>query len=318
MRGLIYEKGGLQLAEDLAEPVPAPGEVAIRVERAGICATDLEISKGYMGFEGVLGHEFVGIVDAPDQPMWHGTRVVGGINCSCGSCPLCLDGLGRHCPNRSVLGILGRPGAFAETISLPLENLVAVPATVSMDDAVYAEPLAAVLRIAEQTTLAEDDEVAILGDGRLGLLAAGVGLALGWRITVVGKHPERAPLLLGEVPYLAPGQAPSAVFDVAIDCTGSSKGFPEALRLLKPQGKLVLKTTVASRAAVDLNLAVINEVTIIGSRCGSLRDSMAFLTSKRFSPAVLTSQSFPLSRGVEAFKAASDPNKIKVLLEIGS
>ena len=142
MRGLICEKGEIRLAENLAEPVPAPGEVAIRIERAGICATDIEIARGYMSFEGVLGHEFVGIVDAPDQPVWHGTRVVGGINCSCGACPLCHEGLDRHCPNRTVLGILGKPGAFDEKINLPPDNLGAVPDAVPVDDAVYAEPLA--------------------------------------------------------------------------------------------------------------------------------------------------------------------------------
>lgn len=316
MRGLLYQKGRLALVDDLPEPEPAEGEAVIRVILAGICATDLEISKGYMQFEGVLGHEFVGYVESPIDSEWTGTRVIGNINCGCGECAFCRDGLDRHCPNRTVMGILDRQGCFAEKITLPLNNLVKVPDGISDEEAVYSEPLAAVLRMADQDAVRPGDKVAVLGDGRMGLLCIGVGGVLGWDVTLVGKHPERAAIFGENLAILEPGRAPRASFDAAVDCTGSPSGMVEAMRLLKPQGRLVLKTTLADRGPLDLNRLVINEINLIGSRCGSLDKAVEFLSRGGFSPSVLTSARIPLSRGVEAFETAKSPETVKVLLEI--
>ncbi|MBU0754421.1 MAG: alcohol dehydrogenase catalytic domain-containing protein [Planctomycetes bacterium] len=307
MRGLIFRNGSLSISNDLPEPIPEGNEVVVRVNLAGICATDLEISKGYLGFEGVLGHEFVGVVDSPDDPIWHRSRVVGEINCACGSCPVCLDGHPRHCPRRTVLGISGRPGAFADKIKLPRNNLIKVPDSVSDEDAVYAEPLAAVLRIVEQKRLNPEDEIIVIGDGRLGLLMVGVGRSLGWRVSLLGKHPDRAQSILGLEHAMTPGEGKPASYDVAVDCTGASSGIAEAFRLLKPLGRLILKTTVADWKEVDLNPAVINEISILGSRCGPLTEAVQFLRGDGFRPSVLTSAHFPLSRGLEAFEKAGDP-----------
>ncbi|MHC4941821.1 MAG: MDR/zinc-dependent alcohol dehydrogenase-like family protein [Planctomycetota bacterium] len=316
MRGLVFEGGKLRYAEDLSDPVPAEGEALIQVQLAGICATDLEICKGYMNFEGVLGHEFLGRVEAPGDPAWHGTRVVGGINCACGKCDSCLQGLERHCPHRSVLGILNKSGAFAERITLPWKNLVPVPDKVLDEDVVYAEPLAAVLRMAEQFPMDPEERIAVLGDGRLGLLAAGAGVELGWKVSLVGKHDEKMNRIPGVESCFKPGEAAAASFDMAVDCTGSPDGMDEALRLLKPQGKLFLKTTVAGDRPLDLNRLVIDEITMIGSRCGPMDRAVEFLAQGRFKPSVLTSARFPLSKGVEAFEAAGESAQIKVLLDV--
>jgi alcohol dehydrogenase len=316
MRGLVFEDNRLHYTEALEEPVPDQEEVLVHVLLAGICATDLEICKGYMGFQGILGHEFVGRVEAPKDPDWHGARVVGGINCACGTCEICRQGRERHCPNRSVVGISKRSGAFAERISLPRKNLVRLSDKILDEDAVYAEPLAAVLRMAEQAAMGGADRTAILGDGRLGLLAAGAGAALGWKVSLVGKHDGKMNRIQGVDARFKPGEAGGASFDTVVDCTGSPDGLDEALRLLRPQGKLFMKTTVAAERELDLNRIVIDEITVIGSRCGSMEGAVEFLARGAFKPSVLTSARFPLSKGVEAFEAARDPGQVKVILEV--
>jgi threonine dehydrogenase-like Zn-dependent dehydrogenase len=214
-----------------------------------------------------------------------------------------------------VLGILGRAGAFAERTALPLVNLVKVPAGIPDEDAVYAEPLAAVLRIREQVEIVQGARVAILGDGRLGLLAACVGIVLGWDVSLVGRHPDKMREAASRAQRFITGEAQGGSFDIAVDCTGSCDGLQEALRLLKPRGKLVLKTTVAESAPMNLNAVVINEVEIIGSRCGNMYDAVRFLEQTRFRPSILTTATYPLSRGEEAFRAAEAPENIKVLLD---
>lgn len=315
MLGLIFKNKAVHLDRTLPEPTPGEGEVRIRMALAGICATDIEISKGYMDYEGILGHEFIGIVDAPHLPDWNGVRVVGGINCPCGACDLCLRGLERHCSSRSVLGILGRDGAFAEHLVLPLNNLAKIPDSLTDEMAVFTEPVAAVLRIPEQTQITNKERVVILGDGRLGLLAAGVGIALGWKVSLVGKHPEKMRIVQGAVTRYAPEEADQGTFDVAIDCTGSPLGIKEACRLLRPEGRLVMKTTIANPGSVDLTPMVINEITLVGSRCGDMKSAVKFLEQGLFDPSVLISARYPLSRGVEAFDEAKKPGSIKVLLE---
>lgn len=318
MKGLVFEGKQALLRSDLPRPAPAADEVLIRISLAGICATDLEIVKGYMGFEGILGHEFVGVVEAPEDDEWNGKRVVGGINCPCGRCEFCKSDMGRHCGDRSVLGILGRDGVLAEYATLPKSNLAVVPDSIPDEDAVYAEPLAAALRMIEQGVVDKTDRIAILGDGRLGLLSANALGSSGFDITLIGLDPDKmakAPSIASK--WLA-NEAPPASFDVAIDCTGSSTGFEEALRLLKPLGRLILKTTVADREAIDLNSLVINEITLVGSRCGRLEDAIEFLDRGAFAPSSLTSATFPLSNGLQALEAAMDPANIKVLLDCSS
>ncbi|MFH1998941.1 MAG: zinc-binding dehydrogenase, partial [Planctomycetota bacterium] len=228
------------------------------------------------------------------------------------------NGQERHCPHRSVLGILNRDGALAEYITLPIRNLVKVPDSIASEEAVYAEPLAAVLQIAEQAALTLSDKVVVLGDGRLGLLAANVFGTSGHDITIMGLSRSKMNRALSVSSCLLPHEAEDHAYDVAIDCTGSPSGFERALSLLKPRGRLILKTTVARRGVVDLNPLVINEITLIGSRCGSLNAAVDFLDKSTFAPSSLTSATFSLSNGLQALEAAMDPANIKVLLESSS
>lgn len=316
MIGLVIENGKVGVEHHLPEPVPSRGEVVIRVRLAGICATDLELAAGYMDFTGIPGHEFVGEVVAPAGSTWIGRRVVGGINCGCGRCDDCLKGKERHCADRTVLGILGRPGAMAEKTCLPERNLVAVPEGVTDEAAVFAEPLAAVLRMGEQTAIERGDRVAVLGDGRLGLLAASVGEALGWDLSLVGKHPGRMERFFPGLDRCLPGEARAASFDVVIDCTGNPAGVAEGLRLLRPMGRLILKTTTAQGGRVNLTPLVVNEIQAIGSRCGDLSSSIRLLSAGKIDPSRFISKRYPLEKGVEAFRAAREGGVLKVLVEM--
>jgi len=242
--------------------------------------------------------------------------VVAGINCACGSCALCKKGLERHCSHRSVVGIQGRDGAFAELLALPRHNLISLPDTISNADAVYAEPLAAVLRVADQVPIGSDTRIAVVGDGRMGLLFAGVGGALGWNLVLVGKHPSKLLKTGIDAAFVSPGEAPQGSFDLAIDCCGSGSGLEEALRLLRPEGKLVLKTTTTQPGSCDFNALVINEISLIGSRCGSLEQAIQFLEGGGFRPSSLTTAQFSLSQGREAFRVAREKGQVKVLLQI--
>ncbi len=317
MLGMVFKGGRSSLTSDLTRPDPGKDSVLIRVILAGICSTDIEITKGYMGYEGVLGHEFVGLVEAPGDSSLNGRRVVGGINCACGRCDLCLRGRERHCPHRTVLGIVGQQGAFAEYISLPKKNLVRVPDHISNEDAVYAEPVAAVLRAYDQAQVSPEHRLAILGDGRLGLLAGGIARSFGWNVTLIGKHPNKLDKI--DVPHLMYGsqELPERSFDVVMDCTGSEEGLFAAVRLLRPEGKLILKTTIAGQhRRFDFTQMVINEITLIGSRCGSMTDAVDYLGRSSFHPSVLTSARFALSNAEAAFKSAVEPDTIKVLLDV--
>jgi threonine dehydrogenase-like Zn-dependent dehydrogenase len=306
----------LVLRDDYPVPAPPPGESLVRVRMAGICGTDLEMLQGYMGFSGVPGHEFVGEVAQTGTPALAGRRVVGEINAACRQCELCDAGLGRHCPNRTVLGILRRDGTFAEYLSLPDANLIPVSDQLSDEVAVFTEPLAAAVEIFEQTRIADGDRVAILGDGRLGAMTAIAMQAHGIHPVVGGHHEDKLGRLsqLGIVGRLESNLEPG--FDMVVDCTGSAAGLGRALELVRPRGKLILKTTVAGSAGINLAPVVINEVEVIGSRCGRFAPALDALERGAIDPAPLVSGVFPLGDALDALTRAAEPSVFKILLKM--
>lgn len=295
--------------------VVRPGEARVRVRLAGVCATDLELVKGYMGFAGTLGHEWVGEVeDAPDA-AWVGKRVVGDINCACGACPTCRAGRPTHCPQRTVLGIVGRDGAFAEHLSLPTANLHVVPDGVPDDAAVFVEPLAAACQILEQVHVRPSQRVVVLGTGRLGQLCARVLALSGAEVAAVGRNPVTLALLppsLRAVPLA--DAATLAGADLVVDCTGNPDGLALATSLVRPGGTLVLKTTVHDVGRIEPNRWVIDEITVVGSRCGPFEPALRMLAADLVDPRPLVTARLPLERGVDALAMAGQPGVVKVLL----
>ena len=323
MRGLYLDGGSLRYREDLAEPSAAPGEVRVRVTRAGICATDLALKSGYMGFRGVPGHEFVGV--ALEGPL-AGRRVVGEINAGCARCAPCAAGDPRHCTERSVLGILARDGAFAETLRLPAVNLHLVPDGVSDDAATFSEPLAAAFRIPEVVELEPGMRALVCGDGRLGLLCARVLALHGLDVTVAGRHPERLALIasapspgrLSHATGLVESDAerPSSAerCDLVVEATGDPEVFARALAWTRPRGVLVLKTTAARPAELDLAPLVVDEIRVEGSRCGPFGPALAALAEGSVDVERLISDRFALRDGALAFHRAAEGGVLKVLL----
>lgn len=293
----------------------------------GVCATDLELCRGYMGFKGVLGHEFVGVVeevntrDAKVARQWTGKRVVGTINCICGKCDMCKAGLREHCRDRTVLGIAGRDGCFAQRFTLPAQNLLAVPDSIDDDRAVFTEPLAAAYQIIRQLTIEGRPFITVLGDGRLGLLCAQVMSQLNATVRLVGKHPEKLALCekWGVKHRVLDDVGLRADQDIVVDCTGSASGLPTAMKMVRPRGKIVMKTTVApeqsAKAPVDLSPLVINEIQVIGSRCGPFGEALTALATQKIDVLSLISRRMKLADGVDALRAARSPGVIKVLLE---
>ena len=315
MRALVFE-GDVQLCE-IPMPQPGPGEALIRVLTAGICNTDLEIQRGYMKFKGVLGHEFVGLVEKSMNPFLRGKRVVGEINCACGQCHYCQMEMPFHCLSRSVLGILDRPGAFAEYLCLPEENLHLAPPSVRDDVAVFTEPTAAAFRILEQVKFGREDRVIVLGDGKLAQLVAQTLWLSTKNLTCVGKHAWKLALLAEQGIATAHVDDPmERGADMVVDATGSHTGLPRALELVRPEGTVVLKTTTAHPTALDLSVPVINEVTVIGSRCGPFRPALEALAMGTVEVRPLISESFDLCDGVSALRRAQDPDVMKVLLHM--
>lgn len=307
----------LRLERLYPEPKRPPGEALLKVLTAGICATDLELTRGYMSFEGVLGHEFVAQVVEADYGSLVGQRVVGDINCPCGICPTCAEGLEAHCPHRTVLGIFGRDGAFAEYALLPESNLYPLPDSLDDRTAVFAEPLAAALQILEQVRIEEGQTVCVLGDGKLGLLAAQVLKETGCRLTVLGHHESKLDILRDRgIAASLTHEAPGVRYDVVVEATGSPAGLSQALGLASPRGTVVLKTTAAGESSVNLAPAVINETTIVGSRCGPLPKALEWLTDKRVEVEPLIEATYPLSDGIDAFRHASQRGALKVLLKM--
>jgi len=306
------------VSQEMPQPTPGPGEVLIGVKLAGICGTDLEIASGYAGFSGVIGHEFVGVVAGGPKHL-AGKRVVGDINCVCGKCDMCMGGLSSHCRRRTVVGIVGRSGAFAEFLTLPERNCVEVPNSVSDEEAVFAEPLAAAIQITRQVKLESRTNVAVLGTGRLGLLVAQVLATTGCKLTAIGRNQSTLALLdRKRIRNLNVAEITNwAEFDVVVECTGSVEGLPLALRLVRPRGTVVMKSTCAEKAPVDLTDLVVNEVTLLGSRCGNMQDAVSLLAQKRIDVTSLVSRTMPLSEAPKAMALAAEKNTIKVLLKVG-
>jgi alcohol dehydrogenase len=311
MDALLYD-GTLRFAKDYPAPGLVAGEALIRPHLVGICNTDAEIIRGYMGFRGVLGHEFVGTVVACANEGWLGKRVVGEINAACLHCPICQQGDQSHCPNRTTLGIDRRDGAMAELFSLPLSCLHEVPPTVDDDAAVFVEPLAAALEIVERSHVRPSDRVAVVGDGKLGAMIVQVLRLTGCDLTLVGRHPERWPLFVGQgVRCQSPSDTESS-FDVVVDCTGQAAGLMTARRLVRPRGRLVLKSTYHGESPLNLSMLVVDEVTLIGSRCGPFAAALRLLERRLIDTQPLISARYPLQDGVAAICAAA--GQLKVLL----
>jgi threonine dehydrogenase-like Zn-dependent dehydrogenase len=315
MRAIVLDGSRVSLRRDGPQPVLANGEVMVRVLCAGICETDLQLIRGYMGFCGVLGHEFVGV--AEDGP-YAGRRVVGEINCSCWQCETCRSGRPTHCPNRTTIGIANHDGAFADLIGVPQRNLHLVPESVSTDAAVFTEPLAAAFQIPAQLSLTRDDRVVVLGDGRLGNLCAQVLAGSCERVLVIGKHPEKLALLRSMGIATALQLPKDRTADIVVDCTGSETGLPAALEIVRPRGTVVLKTTVAGSQQMSWARVVIDEVTIVGSRCGPFDRALAALATGSIRVLPLIAERFDLSRGVEALEVAKNRAVLKVLLDVAT
>lgn len=318
MLALTFENGELKLG-DVSVPT-IENEALVRVLKSGICNTDVEICRGYAAFEGTIGHEFVGVVEqSVDAPHLIGKRVVGEINAGCGACAECRKNDARHCSARTVLGIKGRDGAHAEFLTLPSRNLFEVPASVSDEQAVFVEPLAAAAGISEQIEIFPDTRIAVVGDGKLGNLCAQSLALQSNRLTLIGKHREKLLLLKNrnvETIFVEDALKMGRVFDVVVEASGSESGFSLALDLLKPRGKLVLKSTFSGKTNLELWRVVVEEITIVGSRCGRFPAAIALLENKRVNVDDLISEEFYLSNGVRAMRRAEEKGVMKVLLSI--
>jgi alcohol dehydrogenase len=315
LRALLLD-GKLKLVEDYPTPEPPPGEALIRVNVAGVCNTDLELVKGYMQFRGVPGHEFVGVVErAPGAEAWEGRRVVGEINVACGTCPTCRANRPTHCPSRTTLGISGRDGAFAEYLTLPITNLHPVPDDISDEVAVFTEPLAAACEIVQQVHVRPTDRVIVLGDGKLGLLCAQVLALTGCDLTVVGHHPEKLEIVARQgIPTALDDTAVEVGADVVVEATGHPGGYAAARRLVRPRGTIVLKSTYHGSLDANLTMAVVDEITLVGSRCGPFAPALRLLERGLVKVTPLIQARYTLSEVLTAFERAAQPGTLKVLV----
>lgn len=323
MKALVYNDiEGLKLDKNYKIPEIKNNEVLIKTTLVGICNTDYEITKGYMGYNGVLGHEFVGIVEKigcdVDKNLI-GKRVTGEINLACNNCSYCHQNLQRHCPNRSTLGIYKKDGCFSEYFTLPVENIVEIPDNVSDKEAVFIEPLSAAAEIIEQVHISPDKKVCLLGDGKLGLCIASVLKAYNIDFIHVGKHMEKLEIsekigvktkLLSKL-----SEQDKKSFDFVIEATGSTGGFETSLSLVKPRGTLILKSTIAAKEGLNLSLVVVDEITIIGSRCGQFRPTLRLLEDKKINTEPLISAIYEADDFIEAFEKNAKKNSLKVLVK---
>ncbi len=317
MKALVFDGQRLRLEYNYPEPAPTSGEALVRVHLAGICNTDLEIIRGYMGFTGVLGHEFVGTVAACDDVRLIGQRVVGEINCPCWECETCRAGRYTHCPNRTTLGLAGRDGALAERLVLPMRNLHRVPPGLPDEVAVFTEPLAAAVEIVEQVHLRPTDRVYVVGDGKLGLLVAQVLSLTGSEVVGVGRHPEKLAILQARgIATALASQPPAELADVVVDCTGHPDGFALARRLLRPRGTLVLKSTFADRRGAPLTPLVVDEITLVGSRCGPFAPALRLLRRDLVDVRSLITATYLVDDGLAAFRRARQKGVLKVLVRM--
>ncbi|HIK09202.1 MAG TPA: alcohol dehydrogenase catalytic domain-containing protein [Oscillatoriaceae cyanobacterium M33_DOE_052] len=314
MKGIWLENRQLELRANLPIPEPPPGEALVRVLRAGVCNTDLELLRGYYPYTGILGHEFVGVVETGPEHLVN-RRVVGEINAACGHCRFCLKGIPTHCENRTVLGIVNRNGAFAEFLILPEQNLHPVPDSVPTDVATFTEPLAAALEIQEQVSLGASERVLVVGDGKLGQLVAQTLALTGCDLLAIGRHREKLANL--EARGIKTGLADAVkdrAFDVAVECTGNPEGFAIARRGLRPRGTLVLKSTYAGNLSIDASALVVDEITLIGSRCGPFKPALQLLAENKVDVVPLIQACYPLREGLAAFEHAQQRGVLKVLL----
>ncbi|GET37693.1 MDR/zinc-dependent alcohol dehydrogenase-like family protein [Microseira wollei] len=316
MKAIWLENNQLQLRTDVPIPEAPPGEALVRVVRAGICNTDLELIRGYYPYTGILGHEFVGIVEQASSQLL-GKRVVGEINAACGKCRFCLSAQPTHCENRSVLGIVNRNGAFAEYLTLPEQNLHPVPDSVTTDVASFTEPVAAALEIQQQVSIRHDDRVLVVGDGKLGQLVAQTLALTGCDLLVVGRHQHKlANLAARGIKTGLADAVTDRAFDLSVECTGNPEGFAIARRALRPRGTLVLKSTYAGHLTFDASSLVVDEITLIGSRCGPFAAALEVLAAGKVDVEPLIQARYPLSEGLTAFTRAQERGVLKVLLEI--
>lgn len=308
---------GKNMKYDDNYPDPKSGEVLVKVNLAGICGTDLEILDGYMKYNGILGHEFVGTVEKADNSELIGKRVVGEINAGCRKCESCQKGMERHCPNRTVLGILKRDGAFAEFLSLPEKNLHVIPDSITDEQAVFVEPLAAAFEIKEQVRLQPQWSVAVVGDGRLAQLIIQVLKLTCPNITCFGKHKSKLENLINVGVKIKIGieKSDEQSFDLVVEATGSNSGFEDTMKLIKPRGTVVLKSTIASKENLDLTPTVVNEITLIGSRCGLFKPAIDALATSMVSVDSMIDSTFPLEKFSEAIQYAKKPDTLKVFLK---
>jgi len=317
MLSVHLESGRVEVRRQPLPRVP-DGFARIRLLAAGICSTDLELQRGYYGFSGTPGHEFVGVVVTVSGvgAEWIGRRVAGEINLACGHCDWCARGLGRHCPTRTVLGIVKHPGAFREFLTLPIHNLHRVPDSISDEQAVFIEPVAAACEILDQVKIPKGDRVALLGDGKLGLLVAQVLQAHGARVHLFGRHRDKMRLVekAGVITELVPKKLPARAYRWVVDATGSSDGLRAAVAMCEPRGTIVLKSTVHGLVTIDSAPVIVNEVTLVGSRCGRFEPAIRLLASGKVDVMPLISAEFPLDRAPQAFKSAATKGVLKVLL----
>src|SRR2546426_728297 len=317
MRAVWTEDPPLGVRDELPSPEQPGGEALVRVLQAGICNTDIELARGSFPFAGIPGHEFVGVVEQGPVALI-GHRVVGEINAVCGTCRACLAGRRTHCERRTVLGIVSRHGAFADYLILPAENLHPVPDAVSTDAAVFTEPLAAALAIQEQVPIGPRDRVLVVGDGKLGQLVAQTLALSGCALLVVGRHDAKlAPLATRGIDTGRADRATPGEFDVAVECTGNPEGFAVAQRALRPRGTLVLKSTYTGALTLDAAAVVVNELKLVGSRCGPFAPALRLLAEGRVAVEPLIHARYPLANALAAFEHAQRPGVLKVLLDVG-
>ena len=316
MKGLWLENQQLQLSTDIPIPSVPPTEALVRVLRAGICNTDLELLRGYYPYTGILGHEFVGIVEQGPEHLLN-RRVVGEINAVCGTCRFCSSGNSTHCENRTVLGIVNRNGAFADYLTLPITNLHLVPEVISTDAATFTEPVAAALEIQQQISISANEKVLVVGDGKLGQLVAQTLALTDCELLVIGRHKQKLANL--EARGIQTGFADivtERAFDISVECTGNPEGFAIARQALRPRGTLVLKSTYAGNLSLDASSLVVDEITVLGSRCGPFLPALQLLAEGKVDVESLIQAHYPLTEGLAAFNHAQRRGMLKVLLEI--
>lgn len=319
MKAVVFNTE-LKLDNNYTKPVPKEGEALVKVKLAGICNTDYEITKGYMGYNGILGHEFVGVVEETnsDDKSLIGKRVAGEINFGCEKCDWCAKGLQRHCMNRSTLGIWQKDGCFAEYVTIPLTNLIEIPSNVTNEEAVFIEPLAAAIEILEQLHIKPYEKVLVLGDGKLGLTTAITLTSSGLDVTLIGKHENKLDIAKAQnvKTKLLQKTEIKKEYDVVVEATGSLSGFETSIASVKPRGTLVLKSTIAASKEFNFAPIVIDEITVLGSRCGQFKPALRYLENKKIDFTPFISATYSIDEAIEAFEKNKEKNTLKVLLKI--